>query len=112
MIYAQKNLKFFKGRPTIQHHFQMKKSVLVLLGKLLVMEMDLWNQISDNPRNEEIQKKYWLVKKIKKNLEEKSRGFLRSKVPYEKMAEIVLEFVNKESYANLHKKIMDTVFQH
>ena len=102
---------FFKGRPTSQHQLKMEKSTLRLLGRLLVIEEELWNQISDYPHVEEWQNKYLLVRKIKKNLEEQKRGFLKSKIPYQEMAEVALEFVESENYRDLHKRVMGIVFE-
>lgn len=109
LTYLCETLKFFKGRPTIQHQVMQKKT-LCLLGRLLAMEEALWNQLAENPRSNELQNKYRLVRKIKRNLEEQGRGFLKSKVHYDKMAEAVLKSVKQESYVNLHKKVMEVVF--
>ena len=84
----------------------MKKSALRLLGRLLAMEEELWNQLAENPHSQELRNKYRLVRKIKKGLEEKSRGFLKTKVPYTQMAETILEFAKEENYEDLHKRVI------
>jgi len=75
------------------------------------VEEELWNHIAENPHHQEWKNKYQLVRKIKKNLEEQKRGFLKSKVPYSEMAEAVLEFVESENYQDLHKRITTIALQ-
>lgn len=69
----------------------MNKSDLKRLGSLWKLQEKLHNEWVDSGYSEELCTKINMVKKIKKQLEEQKRGFLKSKVPYYKMADFLVD---------------------
>lgn len=83
----------------------MSKLVLKRIGKLckaIDIVFDEW--VKSHYTSQEAQMKLVLLKKVKKQLEEQKRGFLKSKVNYSAMAEYLGENYQK-SYSELQKKI-------
>jgi hypothetical protein len=83
----------------------MNKQTLTRLGKLWQLESKLYNDSLKDPLNDDLKKKHTLVKKVKKNLEEQKRGFLKSKIPYSEMADYIVTNIHNMSFSNLHKNV-------
>lgn len=84
----------------------MNKRDLKRLGALWKLENMLHNEWVDAGYTEELRSKIEVVHKIKKQLEEQKRGFLKSKVPYARMADFVVDNIAL-STAELKKGLMD-----
>jgi hypothetical protein len=84
----------------------MNKRDLKRLGALWQLETTLHDDWVDSGYSEELKSKIEVVHKIKKQLEEQKRGFLKSKVPYAKMADFVVDNVAL-STMELKKGLMD-----
>ena len=81
----------------------MNKRDLKRLGKLWEIESGIYGSckvLCGDSLN-----KYKLVHKIKKQLEEQKRGFLKSKIPYGAMADFIIENIERMNYGNLLKGI-------
>lgn len=84
----------------------MNINTLKQLGTLHEMIIQAHNNWVSVHYEEQALLKLQLLKKVAKNLEEQKRGKLKSQVPYEKMADFLIEHAYKLSYMELHKKIM------
>lgn len=88
----------------------MTKRILTLLGKLENYKLRCYNLWIDNGYSEELYKKLRLISKISLQLHEQKRGFLKSKIAYDKCAEWLINNMEKLSYQELHQGIMEIVF--
>lgn len=86
----------------------MNKKTLILLWKLNSLYESIWNEWvltkKDSFEFGECVNKMKLVNKIKKNIEEQERGFLKSKIKYSKWWEYLLENIQNE-YSKVHNGI-------
>ena len=86
----------------------MNKKTLILLWKLNSLYESIWNEWvltkKDSFEFDECVNKMKLVNKIKKNIEEQERGFLKSKIKYSKWWEYLLENIQNE-YSKVHNGI-------
>ena len=83
----------------------MNKRTLRRLGALWRIEIALYNLSVVATSTTEDMNKYKLVRKVKKQLEEQQRGFLKSLVPYSKMADYITENIEDMNYDILLKEI-------
>jgi hypothetical protein len=84
----------------------MNKRDLKRLGALWKLENTLHNEWVDAGYTEELQSKIEVVHKVKKQLEEQKRGFLKSKIPYALMADFIVDNISL-STLELKQGLMD-----
>lgn len=84
----------------------MNKRDLKRLGALWKLENTLHNDWVDAGYTEELQGKIEVVHKIKKQLEEQKRGFLKTKIPYAHMADFIVDNIEL-STSELKKGLID-----
>lgn len=83
----------------------MNKRTLVRLGKLWKIETKIYNSCKSVALVGDSLDKYKLVRKIKKQLEEQKRGFLKSDIPYGEMADSIIKNIEDMNYDSLLKEI-------
>lgn len=88
----------------------MTKRILILLGKLEDCKLRYYNRWIDEGYSEELYRKLRLISKISSQLEEQQRGFLKSKIAYDRCAEWLIGNTEQLSYQKLHQGIMEIVF--
>ena len=83
----------------------MNKQTLILIWELNHLYDSVWNKWvlteSDSLEYFECVNKMKLIKTVSKNIEEQSRGFMKSKIDYVKWGEFILENFEKE-YLEVH----------
>lgn len=84
----------------------MNKRDLKRLGSLWKLENKLYNDWVDAGYTEELKDKIEVVRKVKKQLEEQKRGFLKTKIPYAQMADFIVDNISL-STLELKKGLMD-----
>ncbi len=89
----------------------MNKKSLKRLGKLWEIETNIYNSCQSVALVGESLNKYKLVRKVKKQLEEQQRGFLKSTIPYGGMADFIIYNIENMNYDTLLKEITHIALQ-
>ena len=85
----------------------MRKTTLVQLGKLCQEIDKTYNAFAKSHfEDEELKSKLSLLEKVKRNLEEQSRGFLKSKISYTKWSDYLLENYTKYPFKELVNNLL------
>jgi len=85
----------------------MNKETLTQLGTLSRIAGTVYDVMaSEHFENKATMQKYNLILKVKKQLEEQSRGFLKSTIPYNKWAEYLIHFYQAQSFKELTTNLL------